>query len=355
MKILIVRLSSIGDAVQGIPCLVALKESFPDWKISWLVEETSAPILKNHPYLEHLFILRRDWRKKKEGVSPLDVVEGTSNMWKVWRALRREHFDAAIDFQGLFKSGFWSWLSGAPRRIGHNKTREFAHYFLNEFASDRPTFDPSFPLVERYLEPARLLGADLTKAHYILPPSDTETTLQVNSLFNSVKVHTKNNGPFVALCPWSAWPSKNWPLERWKELARCLLKDFHVLIIGTSSNEAAAHEICLDAPDIINFAGKTNLAMLTEIFKRCKAVIGPDSGPVHLANATGIPHILMLFGPTSWKRSGPFGHGHRTLSTNLECQPCFKRICPLGHLNCQKQLSLSDVLEAAQELAKSKR
>ncbi len=354
MKILIVRLSSIGDVVQGIPCLVALKESFPNWRISWLLEETSAPILKNHPYLDHLFILRRDWRKKKSGVSPLDAVDGATNMCKVWQALRREHFDIAIDLQGLFKSGFWSWLSGAPRRIGHNKTREFAHYFLNEFASDRPTFDPSFPLVERYLESAQLLGADVSKGRYLLPPADAKTIQQVNSLLSSSDIHLKHNSPLVALCPWSAWPSKNWPLERWKELASSLLKDFCVFVIGAPTDEAAANEVCSNMPGITNLVGKTNLAMLMEIFRRCRVVIGPDSGPVHLANATGVPHILMLFGPTSWRRSGPFGQGHRTLSTSLECQPSFERTCPLGHLNCQNQLSLQDVLEAAQELAKSK-
>lgn len=350
MKVLLVRLSAIGDVLQGLPCLVALKESFPSWEISWLVEETSAPILENHPYLTKLFVLRRNWRKKKSP-STLDVVDRTSNLFKIWRKLRQERFDVAIDLQGLFKSGLWTRLSGAPRRMGHNKTREFAHLFLNEFVGDRPTFDPHFPLIDRYLEPARYLGADVSKGKYLLPPSSTEVIQQINTLLESVLDPSKT----IALCPWSAWPSKNWPLARWCELAQQLSKDFRLIIIGNSTDQSAAEHLCSTIPHALNLVGKTSLKVLPEIFRRCCLVIGPDSGPLHLANATGVPRVLMLFGSTSWRRSGPLGSQHQILSTDLPCQPCFERICPLGHLHCQTLLKTEFVLETARSLAKNSR
>lgn len=344
MKVLIVRLSAIGDVIQGIPCLVALKESFPDWRLSWLVEETSAPVLEGHPCLDKLFVLGRDWRKKGSGVTPPDVARGASNFRSVWRALREERFDVAIDLQGLFKSGLWTWLSGAPRRVGHDRTRELAHWFLNEYAGNRPTFDPSFPLVERYLEPARHLGADVSKGHYLLPPASAETRTAADRLLEGGK-------KWIALCPWSAWGSKNWPLERWREAALDLAKDFHLVLIGSAADQGAAKSGFAGVPNLTDLTGRTSLPVLAEIFRRCRVAVGPDSGPLHLANAADVPRVVMLFGSTSWRRSGPRGEKHRALALDLECQPCFERVCPLGHFRCLQSLETARVIAAVREAA----
>jgi lipopolysaccharide heptosyltransferase I len=344
MKVLIVRLSAIGDVIQGIPCLVALKESFPDWEISWLVEETSAPLLEGHPYLKKLFVLKRKWRKQERSLT--QTASGCSNFFQTWKQIRQEKFDISIDLQGLLKSGLWTFLSAASRRIGHNKTREFAHCFLNEYVSDRPVFDPHFPLIDRYLEPAKYLGADLSKAHYLLPAASSESRDQVDKLL----LPCNNALPKIAFCPWSAWETKNWSIDRWIELGKELCSKFQILIIGAQSDGAVAKNLERQIPGSINLTGRTSLPVLAEIFRRCTIVVGPDSGPVHLANATGVPKILMLFGSTSWQRSGPWGKQHRTISKNLECQPCFERVCPLGHLNCQSFIPVHQVSDTIREL-----
>jgi len=344
MKLLIVRLSSIGDVIQGIPCLVALKESFPDWKISWLVEETSEAVLRGHPHLDQLFVLKRKWRTRTGGESRKD---GVRNFLQTWQAIRGEHFDAAIDLQGLFKSGLWTWLSHAPRRIGHNRTREFAHAFLNEYVSDRPMFDPRYPLIDRYLEPAKTLGADLSKARYVLPPTSKTTVAEVDALLQS----PDRNPQWIAFCPWSAWKSKNWPADFWKELLESLREEHRILLIGSSAESPHIPKLMeREHPHVKNLVGQTTLPTLMEIFRRCRLVVGPDTGPMHLANATGVPKILMLFGSTSWRRSGPYGSGHASLSLDLDCQPCFQRICPLEHQNCLKQLGPKTVLQKIREL-----
>ncbi len=342
MKILIVRLSSIGDVVQGIPCLVALKRTFPDWKISWLVEETSFPLLDGHPCLDRLFVLNRKWRTSNPPPSATSWLEGFRNFKEVLGAIRKERFDVAIDLQGLFKSGLWTWLSHAPRRIGHNRTREFAHIFLNDFVGDRPMFDPAFSLVDRYLEPAKALGADLSRAEYVLPNSTKEAIDRADLLLGS----KDRSAQWIGLCPWSAWPSKNWPVTSWRELIQVLVARHRLLLLGSSA-EVPLIPSLLDADHlhVLDLVGKTSLAVLAEIFRRCKIVIGPDTGPVHLANATGVPHILMLFGSTSWKRSGPWGKDHATLSLDLECQPCFSRVCPLEHHHCLNHLETDTVLK----------
>jgi lipopolysaccharide heptosyltransferase I len=339
MKVLIVRLSALGDVIQGIPCMVALKRTFPNWEISWLVESSSADILKNHPLLTRLHVLDRSWRKGSIDISR--ILNGTSGIFAMARDLKRERYDVAIDLQGIFKSGLWTYLSGAPRRVGFNAAREMAHLFLNEFVGNRPMFDPEYPLFERYLAPALHLGAEKSQAAYELPATEPAVQQKVDDLLRGIPA----SKPVVAFCPWSAWPSKNWPLDRWMELARELTKRHEILLIGSAGEAEEARMIQDKVPEVRSLVGKTSIPELIEVFRRTRLVVGADTGPMHLANATGIPRILMLFGSTSWKRSGPIGQGNRAISTSLKCQPCFKRLCPLEHLNCQRQLELTEVCQ----------
>jgi heptosyltransferase-1 len=343
MHVLIIRLSAIGDVVQGIPCLVALKESSPSWKFSWLVEEKSAPLLRGHPCLDHLFVLSKSgfasyFREHQE------IIEG--NFWNILSALRRAKVDISIDLQGLMKSAVWGLLSGSSRRVGHKRSRESTWLFINERVGLHDVFDPDFPLHQRYLEPAAHLGADLSKARYALPKASAEEQASVQALLSPFS----KDQPILAICPWSAWHSKNWPTQKWLRLIHEFSADYQMILLGDASQAAQAQDICLSAPKLLNLVGKTSLTTLPELFRHISVVLGPDSGPLHIANATSIPHIIMLFGSTSWKRSGPVGKGHLTLSTELPCQPCFKRTCPLQHLNCQNDLSVDRVILALRQV-----
>ncbi len=346
MRVLIVRLSALGDVIQGLPCLVALKESFPDWRISWLTEAPNAAVLDGHPHLDRLFLLDRGWRRGVAPLNPVNLGRGGSNALAVWSALRRARFDLAIDLQGLFKSGLWTFLSGAPRRLGHGGTREYADRFLTEIVSRRPTFDPAYPLIERYLDPARHLGADPSKARYVLPPPTEAALAEADRLLGP----PPSLRPLIGVCPWSAWPSKNWPLPHWRALAAALAREARVLILGGAENAADAAAAFSDTEGAEDLVGRTPLPVLAELLRRCRLVIGPDSGPLHLANATNAPKVLMLFGATSRRRSGPWGAVHRALARDLDCQPCFKRICPLGHFACLRELAPERVLDMAREM-----
>lgn len=331
VKVLFVRLSAIGDVIQGIPALVALKETFPGWEISWLVEQTSAPLLENHPCLSRLFVLKRT----------------IPDALRTLAAIRAERFDAAIDLQGLLKSAVWVAMSGAPRRIGHNKTRECAHRLLNEYVGDRPVFDPAFPLIRRYLEPACHLGADPTRARYLLPPIPRAACERVNELLRL----TDPARPLVALVPRSHWTTKDWPAEKWASIARALGDKAQVVFIGAAKDAPELGRMSAEAPGSLSLAGRTSLLELAELFRRCCVVAGADTGPVHLANATGVPKIVMVFGATSFRRSGPWSsdpsrcRDHVSISRQLDCQPCFERVCPLGHTHCLNDIRENEVLE----------
>ena len=155
MKILIVKLSAIGDVAQTLPALEALKNIYPDSEITWVVEEAAAGVLDGHPLIDRLLISRRKaWISSR--TNPLALAQGLGSMVRFIRELRRTRYDIAIDFQGLLKSGIVIGLARADRKIGYDRTRELSYLFLNERL---PAYDIERHALERYLDVARYLGA----------------------------------------------------------------------------------------------------------------------------------------------------------------------------------------------------
>ena len=169
-KILIVRLSAIGDVVHSLPVLHALKTAFPCCQVGWAVEDRAADILINNPLVDKVHVLPKS-RWKKRGYSLKNLAE----FWGVVTEIRKEKYDIAIDLQELFKSGLVSFLSGAKRRIAHRGAREFADIFANEKLPAHDNFDPEKLIIRRYLEPAEYLGAKADEIVFSLPPSSEET------------------------------------------------------------------------------------------------------------------------------------------------------------------------------------
>jgi len=323
----------MGDVVQGLPALTALKESLPGVATGWLVEEPHAPLLRGHPHLDRLWVLPR-WTQ----VGPADYLLRSRDLA---RELRAFGYDVAIDLQGLLKSAVWARVSGAPRRLGEKQAREGAALLYTEFSGTRDVFDPDYPLHRRYLDPAVALGADPAKARFVLPEmkprEDFATRLKA----------IPRDKPWVAFAPHSLWDTKNWPDANWAALARDLSSRAEIFLVGSADDRPALEEIVKAAPAARNLAGETGLEELVALFRNCRAAIGADTGPMHLANAAGVPRLVMLFGSTSRRRSGPWGEGHRSLALDLPCQPCFERRCPLVHFHCLRNLQGKTVLSAA--------
>ena len=166
MKILIIRLSAIGDVVHSLPILHSLRRKFADAQIDWIVEDKSCDLLVNNPLIDNVIIVpKSQW--KKRGYS----LKNISEYFDVIKRIRHEKYDIAIDLQELYKSASLAFFSGAKRRIGHKGTREFADWFVNEKLPYLDTFDPNKKIIERYLEPAAYLGAPIDEVKFSLPPS----------------------------------------------------------------------------------------------------------------------------------------------------------------------------------------
>lgn len=341
LKILIVKLSAIGDVAQSTPILHSLRRKFPDAYIGWAVEDRAADIVINNPLIDEVFVFpRQKW--KKRGFSLKNLTE----FFEIIKKIREKKFDITIDLQELLKSGIITYFSGAKRRIAHAGTRELAHIFVNEKLPAHDNFDPNKILLERYLEPAAYLGAPVDEVEFSLPPVTEEVKQSVDKLLENID----KSKELVVFSPATIWPSKHWMEEYWAELSDMLSPDYNVVFIGTEGDKNLIERITSKTKIIENhlsLAGKTNIPELIELFNRTDILVAPDTGPAHIANATQHPKIIMLFGSTGVRRTPPYGEKHKALAVDLPCQPCFIRKCPRkdNNMQCMKELMPDKVLE----------
>ena len=339
-KILIVKLSAIGDIAQSTPIIHALRKKFPGAHLAWAVEDRNSSVLINNPCLNEVIIIpRQKWKKRRLNIR--NFIE----FWQIIGEIRKRKFDIAIDLQELFKSAVIVGLSGAKRRIAHAGTREFAEIFINEKLPAHDNFDPKKLIVERYLEPAAYLGASAEEVEFSLPVISEETKASVDKLLENLYTQKE----IVIFSPATIWESKHWPEEYWAELLDKLEADFNIVFTGTEGDKKLIERIISksNSQNCLSLAGKTNIQQLMELFYRAKFLVAPDTGPAHIANATQHPAIAMIFGPTGYKRTPPYGEKHIALSTELPCQPCFKRHCPRkdNFMECMKLITPDKVLD----------
>jgi len=338
-KILIVRLSAIGDVVHSLPVLHALKKADPGVFLGWAVEEKAAGLIVGNPLVDRVHVMPSTaW--KKRGLSWKNVAEFIAFV----REIRDERYAISIDLQELFRSGAISFLSGAGRRIAHEGAREFADIFANEKLPFHDTFDPDKPIVERYLEPAAYLGAAVDEVKFSLPPASKGTREYVDELL----MDTDGSKKTVVLSPATTWESKHWAEGYWSELLGKIADRCNVIFTGTQDDLDLIGRITAAARTAryLIVAGRTSLEQLTEVFRRADVVVAPDSGPAHIASATGIPAVICIFGSTAYKRSGPRGTKHFSMSAGIDCQPCFKRSCPRRNdkMACVRRMTPGDIL-----------
>lgn len=332
MKILIIKLSSIGDVIHTLPCLYALRSAYPSAKIDWIVEEEASNILVSHPFLNEVFVIKkRGWFKD---------FKKTYNIAKSIKAL---DYDMVLDFQGLLKSGVWVFLSNGKRRIGFDKSGELSYLFLNE---KLPLYNPDKHAVDRYLDIVAYLGLKHEKVRFPIFVSESEKK-KVSGLL-------KTNGiwegtPFIVINPMARWETKLWDIKKFANLCNEIMDRLSckVVIVSASSGKEIQEITFLTDNRVIDLTGKTTLKELSYLMSLSKMVITVDSGPMHIAAAMGVP-VIAIFGPTAPWRTGPYGEGHTVIRKELPCSPCFSRVCKDKGMICMKSIEVKDVLKAVE-------
>lgn len=266
--ILVVRLGALGDIIHTLPAVASLKHSYPGWRLSWAVEPKWASLLEDNPFVDRLVPIRRD---------------SLSAILAARRDLRSERYDFAVEFQGLLKSALVASMAHPGRIFGfhQSQTRE---RIAGLFYSDK-TVSTSAHVVDRNLDLAAAAGAASTLKVFPLPAGRPEGELPA--------------GGFVLASPLAGWGSKQWPMEHYQALAARIRRELDMALV-------------LNGPPGSGLPHISGLPGLIDATRRAAAVVGVDSGPMHIAAALGKPGIA-IFGPTDPARNGPYGDSVRIL------------------------------------------
>ncbi len=336
MRILIVKLSALGDVVQALAVLPVLRSRWPEAEIYWLVEEAAADLLKGHPLLDGLFIARRKhWlREMRSGAWKKALNQAKALIHN----LREKGFDLVLDLQGLLKSAVWVAVARARKKCGFANHREGSTWPLSH---PLPPYEPERHAVWRYLDAAAYLtGQKIGAVSFPLPPlPEAEAVCKRLGLPKE----------FVLFVPGARWVTKRWPAAAWARLASLLNEAGlpEVFVVGGPGDEVLAREIVVQGGRVRSLCGQTSLRELASLLKQARLIVTVDTGPMHLAAALG-KKVVALFGPTAPWRTGPFGLGHRVLRLGLSCSPCFQKRCPTPR--CLLELSPEQVFQEAQAL-----
>lgn len=345
MRVLIVKISALGDVVHALPVLAYLKEAHPEIKIDWLVEEGFAPLIEGHPMLRRVYRLglkrwrREGWRSVLTGVK------------STLHELRNERYDMVLDLQGNCKSGLFTLLCGAPRRYGFSFSgvREWPNLLATNrrvvlTAADHHISDRSLAVAREAFPVGNARSA--AGPLHVTPQARTAVEKQLGS-FNM-------NGPSLVVLQYgTTWETKLWPLDSWQRFARTLCAEDNlrpVLIWGNEAERDAAEAIyrATDGQAVIWPRG--TLQELAALLERADLVIGGDTGPIHIAAALDTPTVS-IFRVTDGSRNGPRGPLHIRLQSPLECSPCLQKSCPRD-AECGHSITVNQVLDATRKQLK---
>ena len=335
-KILVIKMSALGDVILSLPSLRALREKFPQSAISVLVGRKSRNIIRNCPYVNDTIVCDPGQDFK------------IGSFWRTAKFLADEDFDMVVDLQNNRASHLLSYLSGARLRAGHDN-RKWS-FFLNRKTKDVPS---GMGALEHQFQVLKLVGVEYLDRRleiWTQKEEDERARLFLESQWVSP------SQTLVGINPGSSprWPTKQWPVENFAKLCDELAKrNIRVVITGSSEDAPLAEELLnLTRNKPINAVGKTSITELAALIRRCQVFISSDSAPMHIASSVGVP-LLAIFGPTDPARHLVPPARYQVFWKELQCSPCYLRNCPIGH-PCMKKITVSEILDATLFFANEK-
>jgi len=272
----------MGDVIQCLPAVASLKHGIPRSHVTWVIEPRWAPLLEGNPYVDRIVTFDR---------------HSMAGIRSAWRDLRAQRYDLAVDFQGLLKSALVASVARAERLFGFTRSlvRERpAAWFYSVLVNTQAAH-----VVDRYLDLASAAGASSLVRTFPIPTGTSEGSLPA--------------GPFVLASPMAGWAAKQWPLNYYSELGKLLKNSSCTLVLNGRTP--------IDTPH--TQAHVSGLPGLIDATRRAVAVVGVDSGPLHLAAALGKSGVA-IFGPTDPSRNGPRG-GNFTVLRSPTAETTYKR------------------------------
>jgi heptosyltransferase-1 len=339
--ILLIRPSALGDVCRTVPVLVSLHQRFPQARIDWLVQSGFEDAIASHPALHRPVLFERRRLSLRRMLSPA----WWQNMRSLVHDLRSPRYDMVIDAQGLGRSGFFAWVTGARRRVGHAHAAELGWLWLNE----RIDVPHDLHTVDRMLALTSAIGA--TPRH--------DMRLYTCEADRAAVDHRLVGRRFAVVAPTSRWPGKRWPADRYAAVVDAMLADMEldaVAIVASPGEEdqiAPLLEACTSDPRIVDLTGRTTVGTLMATIEASAFVLANDSAALHMAVGFDRP-MVGLFGPTRIDRVGPYRHDDDVIQPHEPEPGVTHKIEPEAHA-MMARIEVRDVIEAVhQRLASSK-
>lgn len=335
-SILIIAPNWIGDAVSTQPFLANLKVLYPDSKIDVLASNWVAPIYRAcsevHEVIEAKFEHQKlQWNLRKQLAKEIET----------------KKYEACFVLPNSFKSALIPWLANIPFRVGYRGELRFG---LINLTLDNPSKINRAPMVQHYLALSQLLKDDgaLPSIKVIPRLSVADTAKQaVQQKLQNANILA---GSIYAICPGAEYgPSKRWPTEHFAVLAQNLISQNlsnQIILLGSKSDYTLAQEITSQTKQVSNlhnWCGNTSLDEAIALIGMSSALVSNDSGLMHVAAALQIPQVA-IFGSSDPAHTPPLSDRAKVMWLNMACSPCHKRVCPLGHLQCLKDILPDQVL-----------
>jgi heptosyltransferase-2 len=335
-NILIRSTNWVGDAIMTTPAIQAIRQNFPDAKISILAKPWVKDVFAANPCIDHIIFYDSMHRHK-----------GLRGQVRMAKELAEQGLDLAILLQNAFEAAWLAYLARIPRRAGYNTD---ARSLLLTHSVPLKKETKKIHQVYYYLRMLEGLGLETEGEPklFLSPPPDAATWAQ-KALFEA---GVREGDDLIGINPGAAYgPAKRWLPERFVELARMLTRqaDAKVVVFGTNADRKVGEGALATAPErVINMAGKTTLGQAMALMARCRVFITNDSGLMHVAAALHVP-LVAIFGSTNPVTTGPFSDRVVIVRKDIDCSPCLKAVCTVD-FRCMKAITTEEVYEAALSL-----
>ncbi len=324
LRILVIKISSVGDVILITASLKALRQKFPQARICVLVGEASRKVLQRCPYIDELIVV--DFKERDRGVRRL---------WQLGRKLLQYKFDKIIDLQNNTRSHILSFLSFPKESFGFKRGR-FGFLLSHPVVK----INNNLPPVEHQFQILNQLGLTYSKDNLLeLWPSAKETENAMR-LLESEWVGSNTTAVGINIAASLRWTTKNWPIEFIARLCDILAaKNIRVIVTGIDKDKELAKKLStLTKTKPVILVGKTDLMELAAVIKQCKVFISPDSAPLHIAAAMRVP-VIALFGPTASARHMPPAKSAIIMEKKPPCAPCYSTQCKVKTHICMRDIT----------------
>lgn len=326
-SILVIDLLYLGDLMFATPFFKELRKNFPKARIDLIANSVFSSIMDGNPNLNNIYAYNKKWTIRQS-------IEFA-------RRLRQNNYDLGINIHGSWRSAILLKLIHPSFSIGYGEKGK--GIFLNRKLKQ----SQSQHMVNVYLNVLREMGLEVEAGLPFLEVNELVRD-KINQMLSSWGIDTKEK--LIALNTGGTWQTKRWTEDGFARLGDVLNRNYgRVIFVGGPGDLSIVERIVamMETKPVIA-TGKTDLQELAALLDRCDLVISNDSGPVHVAAAVGTPTIT-IFGPSDDIKYRPLGEKHKIVKTGIECRPCGKHQCPLGHHRCMTEITVDQIINVIEK------